>query len=537
MRLNSIRTKVTAPIALLAIILVALFLSSMTIIEKEKEGMERQSDKYFTASSLVLNADRDIYQAMVGRNAVVNNFGELKDNLADFEENSQQVFDRFNGYLAALGDEPQLTKSLSNFNALFDQWQQAEKAVLSAAQAGNKDLDAIALANNRFSEVRDLLDKAGELVLERAETSKQEVAAQIEKFEQIEIIVICIALLIAGYMGYSVPSKLTRRVTRLADRIREIAEGDGDLTLRINSTAKDELGDLANEFDNFVERLRGIIASIHNQSQSLGGMTHDLSRASVRTGSITTTLVNASDSIVSAAHQMSMSNEQMAQVAGNTAHEAQASSELAGQGIRAVNSSQKAIDGLVRDINDALTRSNELEKSSVAIASVLEVIRNIAEQTNLLALNAAIEAARAGEQGRGFAVVADEVRTLATRTQDSTNEIETMIEQLKVNVGASSHAIQNSRNNADSTVSNFEEVIRIFGALQQSFAKVQEMAAQTAQATQEQSSVSNNINSNLSALKNQTDEVQNVSEMVQNQSKQISHLFEELDRQVGSFRV
>ncbi|RUM55739.1 MAG: methyl-accepting chemotaxis protein, partial [Marinomonas sp.] len=196
-------------------------------------------------------------------------------------------------------------------------------------------------------------------------------------------------------------------------------------------------------------------------------MTTDLNHASERTSGVTMTLVNASNSIVSAAHQMSMSNQEMAGVANDTANEAQTSSELTNQGIQAVNTSQGAIDGLVRDINDALNRAGELEKSSEAIASVLEVIRNIAEQTNLLALNAAIEAARAGEQGRGFAVVADEVRTLATRTQDSTNEIETMIEQLKVNVQESSRAIQNSRNNADTTVANFDEVIRIFGSLEE----------------------------------------------------------------------
>ena len=537
MRLNSIRVKATAPIALLSVILVAVYVISSLIVNLTKAQLDEQTDIYFTANSLVLNADRDLYQALVARNAIVNNEGTFTDQLADFDDNAQQVKDRFQGFRTLLAEQPSLKASFANFDPLYQQWLDSENRVLERVQTGQDAEDIIVTANQDFARLRDVLDGAGEAISQHADAKKTAAVEQAQALNFWKLVVIIIALIVAGVFAYIVPKRLNERVTHLASRIREIGAGDGDLTQRINSTAKDELGDLANEFDRFVEQLRGIIGSIRQQSHALGDMTSELNSASQRTSGVTVNLVNASNSIVSAAHEMSMSNQEMAGVAGDTANEAKNSSELADQGIGAVNNSQAAIDGLVGDIEQALSRSTELEKSSEAIASVLEVIRNIAEQTNLLALNAAIEAARAGEQGRGFAVVADEVRTLATRTQDSTNEIESMIEQLKVNVHESSRAIQNSRSNADTTVSNFDEVIRIFGALQESFGKVQDMAAQTAQATQEQSTVSGEINENLSSMKSQTDEVQAVSEMVQTQSKQISDMFEELNRQVGSFKV
>jgi methyl-accepting chemotaxis protein len=346
-----------------------------------------------------------------------------------------------------------------------------------------------------------------------------------------------IGLIIAAWFSYKTPKTLADQVRYLGQRIREISEGDGDLTQRIEFSTKDELGDLANEFNSFVGRLRSIISNIHKQSNALGQTTNQLNDAATKTSGITGALANASASIVSAGHEMDMSNQQMAAVARDTADEARNSNNLTQSGLAAVNKSQQAVTELVSDIELALGRSGELEKSSESIASVLEVIRNIAEQTNLLALNAAIEAARAGEYGRGFAVVADEVRTLATRTQDSTNEIESMIEKLKLNVTESSKAIQNSRDNAEFTVNNFGEVTKTFDALRVSFSKVQEMAAQTAQATQEQSIVSNDINQNMVALKDQTDSVQSVSDMIQQQSRDITELYQALDQQVGSFKV
>ena len=537
MRFNSIRVKSSLPVLVMSITLIVALAAAVYVVNQLSTALNVQADSYGKASAVILNADRDLYQAKLAEQRIVVGVGKLDDEEKDRVENAQQVKDRFNLFRQYLSAEPQVYKSIGDFDKAFTTWLNSSNTFVALDKNAPTFSAAEQKANTDFSALRDILDKAGEAVNNHAQTSKKTVIEEVKAFEKIAVVVVVVGLLIAAWFSYKTPKTLTNQVRYLGQRIREISEGDGDLTQRIEFSTKDELGDLAGEFNGFVERLRGIIGSIHEQSNALGQMTGQLNNAATQTADITTGLANASASIVSAGHEMDMSNQQMATVARDTADEAKNSNSLTQSGMAAVNKSQHAITELVSDIELALGRSGELQKSSESIASVLEVIRNIAEQTNLLALNAAIEAARAGEQGRGFAVVADEVRTLATRTQDSTNEIETMIEKLKINVAESSKAIQNSRDNAEFTVRNFGEVTSVFNSLQESFAKVQDMAAQTAQATQEQSIVANDINQNMVSLKDQTDSVQSVSDLIQQQSKDITKLYKALDLQVGSFKV
>ena len=501
-------------------------------------GAERLG-RYVEAISEILNADRDIYQARLAKQKIVNQHGDLAQNQKIFEENAAQVIRRFHSYRSYLIDEPQLTQKYANFDQLYQQWYEQSKALIYSTPAKQVALidNNLAKADKSFNELRNILDIAGEEARTHARAVKQDVQQSIQLFEKIVFIVIIIAFIVALGVGYYIPKKLTDNINNITLRIKEIAAGDGDLTQRINTTSHDELADLSNEFDNFLSHLQTIIKNIQQQSSQLGAVTGDLNDVSDTAMEVTQKLANASESIVSAGHEMDMANQQMAELAKNTAQEADISSEQVKQGVQAIDVSSKAIEDLANDIKSALANSVELESSSTDITSVLEVIRNIAEQTNLLALNAAIEAARAGEQGRGFAVVADEVRTLATRTQQSTDEIDTMIQRLNDNVKASSDSIKNSQTNANTTLTNFDSVITIFNSLTHAFEKVQQMSAETAQATQEQSHVANEINRNLVSLKEQSAQMKQISTQTTQQSKNVSALYKQMKSQVESFKV
>ena len=506
--------------------------------QQDKVGAERLG-RYVEAISEILNADRDIYQARLAKQKIVNQHGDLAQNQKIFEENAAQVIRRFHSYRSYLIDEPQLTQKYANFDQLYQQWYEQSKALIYSTPAKQVALidNNLAKADKSFNELRNILDIAGEEARTHARAVKQDVQQSIQLFEKIVFIVIIIAFIVALGVGYYIPKKLTDNINNITLRIKEIAAGDGDLTQRINTTSHDELADLSNEFDNFLSHLQTIIKNIQQQSSQLGAVTGDLNDVSDTAMEVTQKLANASESIVSAGHEMDMANQQMAELAKNTAQEADISSEQVKQGVQAIDVSSKAIEDLANDIKSALANSVELESSSTDITSVLEVIRNIAEQTNLLALNAAIEAARAGEQGRGFAVVADEVRTLATRTQQSTDEIDTMIQRLNDNVKASSDSIKNSQTNANTTLTNFDSVITIFNSLTHAFVKVQQMSAETAQATQEQSHVANEINRNLVSLKEQSAQMKQISSQTTQQSKNVSALYKQMKSQVESFKV
>lgn len=537
MNFHSIRVKSTIPMLMLGVTLLIVVSMFSYLSAMQRKALDAQADNFLKAISVVLNADRDLYQAKLATTNFLHKFGDLEQQRKDIAENAEQVKGRFAEYLGFLKAYPDVTSQFSGFDREFSQWLLSNNSLIGAADSQAELQVLIDEEQEKFASLRKVLDEAGDAALQKSISEQKALTASISSFQWTAYSITLVILLIAGWFSYQVPRTLTGQINFLTRRINEIASGEGDLTARLDVQSRDEFAELAHEFNGFVANLCQLIASILQQAGQLSQLTEHLSQSAINSKNITNSLNGASDSIVSAVHEMTIANKEMAVVATNSAQEADLASRNAEQGLQVVNHVNQSMAALSNDVDMALSCSTELENSSENIASVLDVIRSIAEQTNLLALNAAIEAARAGEQGRGFAVVADEVRTLASRTQQSTNHIQEMIQNLQNRVNQASGAINSGKANADRTLEYVSKADEVFHQLQESSRRVNDMATQTAAATEEQSLVSEEITKNLYALHDQASAAGGIAQSNEQLSTQIKQLSDTLFGLVGRFKV
>jgi len=341
------------------------------------------------------------------------------------------------------------------------------------------------------------------------------------------------ALFLYLYGGFYVSTRTTLR--RLSGAMDKVAAGD--MTVSFQAHSRDELGELAQGFSETVRRIRSLIDQVGHTVVAVEEQAGQVLAVSARSNQAVSGQREQIEQVATAMNQMSATAQEVARSAALAADGAQQVNRESANGRTLVESQQGSIGRLAAEIDQTVLAINQLADDSRAIGQVLEVIRSIAEQTNLLALNAAIEAARAGEQGRGFAVVADEVRTLARRTQDSTAQIALMIQRLQDGVGAAVRAMGSSHQMAAGTVDEARQVQQALGNILGAVEGIVEQNQQIAAAVEQQTAVAHDIDQNIVAINRAAQDTTQGACQTEDASRALSGQVMELKRLIGAFRV
>ncbi|KZY33198.1 MULTISPECIES: methyl-accepting chemotaxis protein [unclassified Oleiphilus] len=326
-------------------------------------------------------------------------------------------------------------------------------------------------------------------------------------------------------------------LNEISTRIEDIAQGEGDLTLRLNMESKDELGTLGNHFDSFLDNIHNIISQVSSRSVTMSAEITEMDNVAQRTNESVDEQRRQTDLIATAINQMSSSGREIAQNTENAARSATEAKIVSEEAEQIVTEAISTIGSLSAEIEDATGVISTLEDEVNQIVNVLNVIVGIAEQTNLLALNAAIEAARAGEHGRGFAVVADEVRGLAGRTQQSTEEIQEMIDRLKSGSQRAVEVMTRSNEQSQSTVRQSEQVQRSLNQIASSISVINEINQLVASASEEQSCVCEEMEKNVQTVVEVATTTSEGMEQTSASCQQANQLNQDLSDLVNRFKV
>ena len=321
------------------------------------------------------------------------------------------------------------------------------------------------------------------------------------------------------------------------DAMANIASGEGDLTRNLDTHGRDELTALASHFNAFTDKLRGVIRQLLDSAGSLDQAARSLGDISSEAQQHSRQQAQQMELVATAVNQVTYGVQDVAKNAEHASSEVHAAEEQATQGQQNIEASLRQIGQLSATIDKAVAVIQSLASESTQIGSVLEVIRSIAEQTNLLALNAAIEAARAGEQGRGFAVVADEVRNLAQKTQQATEEIQSMIQQLQHGTREVVKVMEQSQVKTDDSVAHANQAADSLEAITQAVSVINDMNTQIASAAEQQSAVAEDINRNVTNIGQVANEVAGGADEASQASAGLTKLAEQQRRLINQFRV
>jgi methyl-accepting chemotaxis protein len=536
--LQTIRGRYTLAFGALTLIFLSVVISTESLVS----FLQNSIGKYSQGTSLIQNADRDLYQSRLALASLV--FEQEGGINAEMEaavlSNAQQALERMQAFRKLTNDIPEIKEFLTDFDVNFESWHRRSLDVLDTIKQGHHNAAMIRFigANQTdFINLRALYDHSEELIEKYATLEKHSIDSYADTFKSVVAVLAVVVLISSVALAWFAPRNISNAIKKVTYGVRQVSSGDGDLTRKINSTKQDETGELSRELDGLVSRLGGLIREVRNGCEHIRQEMHELGDAATQSEALSQRQHQALDFVVTAVEEMGGATRDVAQNAAHTVEEVSALNHSADNGVKQLDSAITQLQSLAEQIDNAAQVIDKLSDRSNNIASVLDVILGISEQTNLLALNAAIEAARAGEQGRGFAVVADEVRELASKTQASTEDIQDMITGLQAGVNNAVSAITESVKMANNSVSLSQETMQSIEVVKKSAGRIYDFTAQTASATEQQSKVTDEINENLSSLSTMSKEVLDISRSISHSVQETLSNSDELANQVKRFTV
>lgn len=535
-KINSVRFKILV-IAIIALIgFVVNFAFNYNVTSDNSSRLKNVKDIYFpilesTDASLV-NLDK-IKEAL--NSAVASGEIEVLQTSDVLAEKVRSSFEKIKTIDITVQSDVQQMQGL--FESYYKAATKLTKGMIEGSLAGDKIQSSVETMGKALKSFQSALTSFRATSYARFTATLAEANHAAESALITGVIITIIVMFIVGSIAYFISNLISHNILNVVDSLRDMAKGNGDLTKRLTTKSTDEIGELVDSFNRFVEKLQHIIGEVYSSTTQLAAAAEEMSVITVSSTENVSKQQRETEQVATAMNEMTATVMEVSNNAEQAAESTGQADTQAQEGRQVVNDTVESINLLAKEVDSAANVIHELEQNSDSIGSVLEVIRGIAEQTNLLALNAAIEAARAGEQGRGFAVVADEVRSLASRTQQSTQEIQSMIERLQSGAQRAVEVMATSRTRAQSSVEKSEKAGDSLTVITEAMSNIMAMNTQIAEASKQQSEVAEEINQNIVNISTIAEESASSTSELSQSNIALAELSSKLQGLVGQFKI